>query len=94
MPFRAAQKTTNAYIKELKIDFGDKVFNKEQLESELASRFNKIEIRKIDDHLDESINEDKFGLREMDDSLDYIDPIKMMENNLGNISAIQPHLPL
>lgn len=30
----------------------------------------------------------------MDDSLDYIDPIKMMENNIGNISAIQPHLPL
>lgn len=34
------------------------------------------------------MNDDKFGMRDLDDSLDYLDPIKMMENNIGNISAI------
>lgn len=93
LPFRAGtQKRTNAYIKELKIDFGDKAFNREQLESELAARFNKIQIKKIDD-ANESMNEE-VKQNNIDDSLDFLDPLKMMENNLGNISAIQPHMYL
>jgi hypothetical protein len=50
LPFRATaskQTKTNAYIKELKINFGEKLFNREQLESELAKKFNNIQIRKI-----------------------------------------------
>jgi hypothetical protein len=38
-------------LKELKIDFG-KQYNREQLESELANRINKIELKKIEDDLE------------------------------------------
>jgi hypothetical protein len=70
----------------LKIDFGDKQFNREQLELELANRFNKIELKRIDDEVEDSINQEE----SKDDSL-MLDPVMIMENNLQNISAIQPH---
>ena len=55
LPFRAMQyenKKNYAYIKELKIDYGDKAFDRNQLESELATRINKIELRRLEDDLD------------------------------------------
>ena len=45
-------KKNYAYIKELKIDYGDKAFDRNQLESELATRINKIELRRLEDDLD------------------------------------------
>jgi len=54
------------------------------LESELAQRFNKISLRKID-------NENEEFLGEINESI--FDPVKIMESNMlnmTNISAIQP----
>lgn len=39
-------------MNQLKIDFGERVFDREALEKELASKFNKIELNKIDEELD------------------------------------------
>lgn len=43
LPFRANQnRRSNLIIKDLKMNFGDKVYDREQLEQELAKKFNKI----------------------------------------------------
>lgn len=98
LPFRASQKRTNVYIKELKIDFGNQVFNKEQLETELASRFNNIQLKKVSDEEDLGMPETLQGIHGgsfLDNYNDnsIFDPVKMMESNLinvTNLSVIQP----
>lgn len=69
-------------MKDLKINFGDKIFDKEALEQELAQRFNKIELRKIDDNLSFSHQEESKaeplikGLHNHNDSFDDLfDPL-------------------
>lgn len=104
LPFRALKNDKNkgtAYLKELKIDYG-KGFTKEELEKQLASRINKIELKKIEANIkdvekefenDTSLEESKLE----EDALTKIkrkisdlpmDPVQMMEMNLANISAI------
>lgn len=52
LPLRAIQAENKvkgkSYFKELNIDF-TKPYNKEELEKELIAKFNKIEIKKIDE---------------------------------------------
>jgi len=58
LPFRAIQTeleanpSSNYYIRELKMDYGNKAYDKEQLEKELMTRFNKIEFNKVDNDMD------------------------------------------
>ncbi|CDW85369.1 UNKNOWN [Stylonychia lemnae] len=101
LPFRAHNQKTNAYIQELQIDFGQKPFDRQQLEEELASRFNKIEIKKIDSAPIDSQNSQidaqktqgrKLFFNNMDETVEFTDPIKLMEKNLANVSAIQPFM--
>ena len=82
----------------MKIDFGDKQFNREQLERELASRFNKIEVKRVDmppNTTNSNFNSNQFQTQKTtnnlfnDDTLDFgDDPLKMMDFNLNNVSAI------
>ena len=54
LPFRSAFSKDSdkgrAYLKELKIDYAQ-ALTKEQLEKELVARFNKIELKKIEENL-------------------------------------------
>lgn len=64
LTLRTLRQQTKAYVKELKIDFGSKKFDRAQLEEELAKRFNKIEIKKVNPHTHNNRNET------VDDSID------------------------
>ena len=87
LPFRATQKRTNVYIKELKIDFANNQFNKEQLETELAQRFNKIQLKRIDDDHARGHENDAHFLENFNDN-SIFDPVKMMESNLINVTNL------
>jgi hypothetical protein len=80
------------------INFGEKIFDPEQLEAKLLAKFNKVELRKIDDKpkkalvAHDSEEEEKVGELPLSQPLnskrDAHDPLFLMENHLGNLSAI------
>ena len=75
-------------------DFGKKVLNQEQLEAQLFAKFNKVELKRIDEkpkkrRIDYSDSEDeKVGELPKRDASKIFDPLRFMENNLGDISVI------
>lgn len=75
-------------------DFGKKVLNQEQLEAQLFAKFNKVELKRIDEkpkkrRIDFSDSEDE-KVKELPkrDASKIFDPLRFMENNLGDISVI------
>lgn len=73
----------------------------------MAQRINKIELKKIEDNL-KNIEKDMKNESSLEESKDEdtyarikrklsdlpLDPVTMMEQNLANISAIQPRSPM
>lgn len=75
-----------------KLDYGKQVFDRERLEQALALQYSQIEIRRVDKNnriavVDEETSSDEEETKQGQESL-FMDPIKLMEKNLGNISCI------
>lgn len=95
-----------ALIKKISIDYGQQVFNRDHLESQLAENIQRIQLPMMAKNVvplaaDESrysseeedfVEESKQRAFSEDDSFMALDPLHMMERNLGNISAIHAHL--
>jgi uncharacterized protein YgiB involved in biofilm formation len=74
-----------------KLDYGNQVFDRDQLERALAMQYSRVEIRRVERSRRISVvNEESSS----DDDLEEVkesrimDPVKFMERNLGNISCI------
>jgi hypothetical protein len=76
-----------------KLDYGDQVFDREQLERALAMQYSRVEIRRVERSRRISVvNEESSSSEDNDDEevkeSRIMDPVKFMERNLGNISCI------
>jgi hypothetical protein len=72
-----------------KLDYGNQVFDREQLEKALAMQYSRVEIRQVGKKSRISVvDEESSSESEEVKETTIMDPVKFMERNLGNISCI------